>query len=217
MRAALLLASLPLLQAQEAGPTIPLRLTPMEGPGSPATWNWTPGNMLRTTGGAVAGLVIHEAGHWLAGTWIGAGPSTKGVKGGGGIPFFAVTYARDLTPREQRLTAGAGLTTQFLSAEWLLSRHPRIWEESRPWGKGIVLFHLATSAVYSYAAYTRTGPQERDTLGIAEGLRVPERQVGTWILVPAALDLIRLWWPELRWPVWASRVAKVHFIVRVMG
>ena len=78
--------------------------------------------------------------------------------------------------------------------------------------KGAFAFHLATSLVYAYAALAKSGPPERDTLGMARGLGIHERWVGLAILLPAALDAYRSFHPDAPWATWTSRGLKVSFV-----
>jgi hypothetical protein len=81
--------------------------------------------------------------------------------------------------------------------------------------KGLFAFNVLASGAYAGAAFARTGPAERDTRGIAVSARIDEPWVGAMILVPAVLDSWRYFDPDARWAVWASRAAKIGFVLLV--
>lgn len=163
-------------------------------------------------GGALLGLVIHESGHLAMDAALNAHPYIKQVEMAG-IPFFAVSYQKDLSPRQQYAVSSAGFWMQHGMAEVILAQHPHLWVEDAPAAKGAFVFHLVTSLIYSYAALAKSGPPERDTLGMAQGLRINERWVGLAVLAPAALDLYRSFYPETAWARWGSRSVKVSFVL----
>lgn len=165
-------------------------------------------------GGAGAGLVAHEAGHVLTGLTFGARPSVGALRYGP-IRFFAIRH-RTVSRRQEFVISSAGFWVQHAGSEWLLTARPNLRYERAPLAKGLLAFNLATSTVYGIAAFGRFGPPERDTLGMADSLGrkgVAEGWVGALILAPAALDGYRYLEPEARWPVWASRGAKVAAVV----
>ncbi len=163
-------------------------------------------------GGGLAALAIHESGHYGMDLALGTDPYVKRVDTAG-IPFFAVTYRKAVTPRQEYAIATAGFWMQHAMAEAILAKYPRVWQEAPPAVKGAFAFHLVTSLVYAYAALAKSGPPERDTLGMARGLGIHERWVGAAVLLPAALDLYRSLHPEARWATWTSRGVKISFVV----
>jgi hypothetical protein len=163
-------------------------------------------------GGALLGLVIHESGHFSAAYALNADPSVHGVSGGG-VSFFAVRYGRPLSPHDAYVVSTAGFLFQFASSEWVLAKHPDLWNEDAPIAKGVFAFHVVTSFVYAYGALLDTGPTARDTIGMASHLGISERWVGVAILVPALLDLYRSVHPEADWATYTSRSIKVGFVL----
>jgi len=126
-----------------------------------------------------------------------------------GLPFFAITHASGL-PRRQELTiSSAGFWVQHAESEWLLTRRPQLRRQREPFLKGLLAFNVLTSAAYAGAAFARTGPEERDTRGMASSARVGEPLIGALVLAPAVLDGWRYFHPEARWAVWASRGVKI--------
>jgi hypothetical protein len=93
--------------------------------------------------------------------------------------------------------------------EYLFAKHPRLHGERAPVLKGILVFNLLTSVAYSSAAFARTGPNERDTRGMALSAGVDEPVIGAVILVPSILDTARYFGKDSRWIVWGSRVVKI--------
>jgi len=162
-------------------------------------------------------LGAHEAAHVFFDTTFGADPGFKRVNYGG-IPFFAITH-HPVSRRREFVISSAGFWTQHAVDEWLLSTRPALRREHAPFLKGMLAFNIITSVAYSGVAFTRTGPPERDTRGIAatagpEGMN--ERWVGVLVLAPAALDAYRYVAPRARWAAWASRAVKVGMVLLVL-
>jgi hypothetical protein len=161
-------------------------------------------------GGAVA-LGAHESGHLLFDVVFDADPHVKKVDFHG-IPFFAITPRAPLTSREEIVVSSAGFWVQHATDEWLLTKRPHLRRARAPLAKGVLAFNVLASIAYSGAAVARTGPDERDTRGIASGARIDERWVGVMILTPAVLDAVRYFNPDAKWAVWASRAAKIGMV-----
>lgn len=165
--------------------------------------------------GGAAGLGIHEAGHLVA-DWAFEEKVVIKKVDYKGIPFFALSHAPDLSPRREYIVSSAGFWSQYLYSEQILTHHPNLKEERSPFRKGMLTFHVVTSAVYAGAAFGRTGPIERDTRGMASSRRLDERWIGVMVLAPAILDAFRFFNPDVRWAAWASRGAKVGSVVLVL-
>ena len=75
---------------------------------------------------------------------------------------------------------------------------------------------MLTSTGYGLAALTKTGPAQRDTRSMAEGIDMDERFVAVLVLAPAALDGYRYLHPEAGWAKWASRAAKLAMVGLVL-
>ncbi len=163
--------------------------------------------------GASMGLVVHESGHLITGALFDAHPGTKPIRYAG-IPFFAITH-EPVTRQQEFVISSAGFWMQHVGTEWLLTARPHLRDESRPFLKGVLIFNLATSAMYAGAAIGRLGPPERDPLGMSRSLGRsgwPEPVIGALILAPALLDGYRYLKPDQRWAVWASRGVKAAFM-----
>ena len=168
--------------------------------------------------GAAAGLGIHEGGHVLAGVSFGARPSLKRINFGP-IPFFAIDH-QPVTRRREFVISSAGFWVQHAGSEWILTRHPDIRHERRPFLKGVLIFNLATSTLYSVTAFGGIGPEERDTHGMAVSLGrdgVHESAVGMLVLAPALLDGYRVFYPKQAWAKWASRAMKIAAVGLTLG
>ena len=75
---------------------------------------------------------------------------------------------------------------------------------------------MLTSVGYAGAAFARTGPLERDTRGMAAAAHIREPWIGGIVLAPAVLDGWRYFDPDARWPVWASRAAKIGGVLLLL-
>ena len=170
---------------------------------------------IRFLAGGAGAFVAHEAGHLTFDLIFDADPRLKRVDFHG-IPFFAITHREDLSPRQRFTIASAGFWVQHAGNEWILSRTPGLRHERAPFRKGMVAFNVLASAAYAGAAFARTGPDERDTRGMAESARIDERWIGAMILAPAVLDTIRYLDPDAKWAVWTSRAAKVGLVLLVL-
>jgi hypothetical protein len=112
--------------------------------------------------------------------------------------------------------SSAGLWTQYLYSEHILTHHPQLKNEESPFRKGMLTFHVVTSLVYAGAALGRTGPVERDTRGMATSRRIDERWIGLLVLAPAVLDVYRYFNPDARWAAWTSRGVKMGSVALVL-
>ncbi len=161
--------------------------------------------------GAFLGFLGHETGHVLANYAVGTDPYLKSVKYGP-FPFFTIEPGKELTDREHYLISSAGFNAQHLINEWMLTSHPNLREEDEPLLKGIATFNFWLTVGYAASAFTKTGPVERDTKGMADSLGWSERSVGAMILVPTLLDTYRYKHPEAKWAKTASRISKIVII-----
>lgn len=159
-------------------------------------------------GGGALALGAHETGHLIFDVAFDADPGIKKVDFHG-IPFFAITHREGLPPAKEFTIASAGFWVQHATNEWILTARPRLRDERAPLVKGMFAFNVLASAAYSGAAFARTGPDERDTRGMAISADVNERWIGVAILAPAMLDTWRYFDPDAKAPVWLSRGVKI--------
>lgn len=160
--------------------------------------------------GALTGFAVHEGSHLALDIAFDAEPRLKGVSFGP-LPFFAVTHRGNLSAGREALVSGAGFFSQHLTSEIILSRRAEGAALSN-FEKGALAFHVATSVAYAGAAFSRYGPFERDTRGIADSTGADERLIGALVLAPAAFDTWRYLRPHSRIARWGSRLAKVGFL-----
>jgi hypothetical protein len=175
-------------------------------------------NTLVFLSGGLAGFGIHESGHILTGLAFDASPRADRIDYGF-IPFFAIHHDQ-VTRRQEFVISSAGFWMQHAGSEWILTARPNLRAEQAPFLKGVLAFNLGASAVYSVAAFGKWGPPERDTRGMAISLGkdgVAEPLGGGLILAPAILDGYRYMHPEKRWPVWASRGAKIAAVALTLA
>lgn len=182
-------------------------------PRSMGMWAGDPGKFFQ---GAFVALLGHEAGHYVANWSIGSHPYIKPVNYGP-IPFFTIEPDRALTKREHYITASAGFTGQHIVNEWLLTKHPNLKDEDEPFLKGIAAFNFWLTVGYAATAFAGTGPDERDTKGMADSLGWNEPYVGALILVPTALDTYRYKHPDAEWAKTASRLSKLAVILLALS
>ena len=165
--------------------------------------------------GALAGLGAHEGGHLLFNVVFDADPGIGRVDFHG-IPFFAITHREGLSPRREFTISSAGFWVQHAGSEWLLTARPRLRFERSPFRKGLLAFNVLASGAYAGAAFARTGPDRRDTRGMAVSSRLEEPWIGAVILAPAVLDAWRYFDPGARWAVWLSRAVKAGGVLLVL-
>ena len=166
-------------------------------------------------GGAAVGFGAHELGHLFFDVVFDADPGVKKVSFRG-IPFFAITHANELSPRQEYTVAASGLWIQNGLNEWILSRRPDLQHEHAPFQKGVLAVDVLTSVVYSGAALFKIGPPERDTRTMAAALGIDERWIGVLALAPALLDTYRYFHPEAKWAAWSARGVKVGMVLLVV-
>ena len=164
--------------------------------------------------GAAVAFAVHESGHLLFDVIFDADVNVKGVHLGP-LPFFAVAHGAGLPPRQEFTISSAGFWTQEATAEWLLTTRPHIRHEPASFAKGALAFDVLTSFGYGTVALFKAGPPERDTRGMT-AIGVDERAVGALIMVPAALDAVRYFFPEATWAKWASRASKATTVLLVI-
>ena len=176
-------------------------------PGGP----WA-GDPARFFTGAFIGFLGHEAGHVVTNTAMNTDPHLMSVNYGP-IPFFTIEPGRPLNRHEHYITASAGFNATNLLDEWLLTAHPRLSQEDKPLLKGIASFDFWVNVGYAATAFAGTGPDQRDTKGMADALGWPEWEVGAMILVPTGLDTYRYKHPDAKWATTLSRIAKAYMIL----
>jgi hypothetical protein len=174
----------------------------------------TSGDVIEFLAGGAIGLGLHEGGHIAANVASGSTPGIRGVRFGP-IPFFAITH-EPVSPVRAFAISSAGFWMQHASSEWILSRRPRLRDDSAPMVKGILAFNVLASAAYAGAAFGRFGPDERDTRGMAASTGIREPWIGAWILTPAVIDAARYYTRDAAWMRWTSRAVKAGGVLLVV-
>jgi hypothetical protein len=210
---ALVFASFLALACSRAAAGQDAPLTPASGPPEPE--ESTIATVAKFVAGGALGLAAHEGGHLLFNVAFDANPSLKRVDFHG-IPFFAISHRADLPRRKEFVIASAGFWIQHAGSEWILTRRPRIRSERAPIAKGVLAFNVLASGAYAAAAFGRTGPDERDTRGMAVTVRLDERWIGALILAPAVFDAWRYYRPDIAWIKWASRAVKTGMVILIV-
>lgn len=169
---------------------------------------------LKFLAGAGVAFVVHESGHLVFNEIFDARPRLKSVHFGP-IPFFAISPTRPLSRRKLFTIASAGFWFQELSTELLLPAHRDLRHEHAPFAKGMLAFDVLTSVGYAVVAFAEAGPPERDTRGMATGLRVREPAIGVMVLAPATLAAYRYFRPDSTWARWATRIVAAGSVALV--
>jgi len=169
------------------------------------------GNAPKFFEGAFTALAGHESGHYIANAAVGSDPYLAPVHYGP-IPFFTIEPNHHLDNHDHYITASAGFNAQNIINEWILTSHPNLSKEDKPYLKGMATFNFWLTIGYAASAFAGTGPDQRDTKGMADSLGWNEKWVGVMILVPTALDTYRYKHPDSKWAIWASRISKLAMI-----
>jgi hypothetical protein len=188
---------------------------------------WNAGEVAWFVAGGATGFVLHEGAHAVAAGAFGVHPrlETRGEP----VPFLIVRYdlirVRDASgeviyldeegnpiphgAQKHFVIASAGINMQNITSEWILTAHPNLREERRPFLKGMLTFNVVTSI-----GYALVGRKDRDgdIRGMSEALWVRDELIGALIFLPAALDLYRYYRPDAAWAPWASRGAKAYLL-----
>jgi hypothetical protein len=176
-------------------------------------------------GGALTALVAHEGCHVAANYLLGNPPSLRSVQFLGAIPFFAispdVTCAADgacsrrdggrfpAGPRGLYAIQSAGLACQQWGSEAILSTEPRLSERDAPFRKGMLALNSGLALGYAIANLVRIEPFAGDLAGDDRLFFHGGRgAVAVAVLVPAALDGLRYFFPDWTWLPWTSRLSK---------
>ena len=159
-------------------------------------------------------LSAHEMGHVVVDVAFSASPGLRKVSFAG-IPFFAITHD-PVTPTREFVISSAGFWVQHATDEVLLSRVPNLRDRHAPFLKGMFAFNVLASVAYSFAAFGRVGPIERDTRGMAASADLGEPAIGALILAPAVFDGWRYFDPRAPLPKWGSRASKIAGVLLVI-
>jgi len=183
----------------------------------------TPARVALFLGGAGSAFLLHESGHVLAGAALGRLPELQRVTFLGFIPFFTLApsiacFGDTCTRKGEPFGPGragvflifsAGFDMQHLEDEVILTHDPRLREKDNAFREGMLAFNTLTSVGYVTANLLGVEPRAGDVRSMIEVAGRPRLLVDGLLLGTAVLDLVRYAYPELVWPVWASRAAKL--------
>ncbi|MDC4226330.1 MAG: hypothetical protein MPW15_19275 [Candidatus Manganitrophus sp.] len=146
--------------------------------------------------GGAAGFILHEGAHALVAESLGFDARLESR--GKPIPFIVVRYDLVSTKDEngqirytdeagrpvsdgaqkQYAIASAGINSQNITSEIILTLHPNLREERRPFLKGVLAFDIVVSA--GYALIGRKDP-DGDLRGMSEALGVNDKWMATLV------------------------------------
>jgi len=208
--------------------SVAVLLVSFGGIGSARAENWRASDYGWFVAGGLSGFVIHESAHAAVAESFGLRPRLE-IRHRP-VPFVIVKYDfisvkdesgeiqyytdRDGTPiaqggQKRFVIASSGINTQNIASEWILSSHPHIRDETRPYLNGMLAFDILTSA--GYALVGRKDP-DGDLRGMSEALKVNDWIIGGIVLLPPALDLYRYYRPDSSWIPWIDRGAKGYLL-----
>lgn len=108
--------------------------------------------------------------------------------------------------RDHALIAYSGILFQNITNEILLTRHPRLIDEDRPFLKGMFFFNLFLPLFYTFESRSDANS---DLRLLQQDLGYDKWQVNAIVLIPAALDAYRYYHPEKKRLRTYARIAKV--------
>lgn len=127
----------------------------------------------------------------------------------GPFPFFSLTACCQLTPREEWMIASAGFVSQQMTSELILGFAPKIRAHRRPFLKGVLMFDILLSVGYAISGFANVGPPQSDVMTMARAMNTEPWKIGFMLTVPATVDLVRYFVPELQWAPWVSIQSKL--------
>ena len=162
--------------------------------------------------GGGLGFGIHEEGHIVANSALQSNPYVKVVRGAR-LPFLAISHRRELPDWQESIVSSAGLWSQFIAGEQILTRTLNIRFRQAHFRKGLLAFHVGTSILYGVTGLAGIGPPERDARTIGNGSRSDEMVVGSVVLAVGLMDSYRYYRHSPRWARWVSRSAKLAMLL----
>jgi hypothetical protein len=178
--------------------------------------------------GFATGFLAHEAGHVVANLMLGNVPEFEGFLVWGFLPFFAIAPNIDCAdgvcikqngqefgagPRGKYAIVSAGYNVQHISDEIILTRSPDLVYKHAPYRKGILLFNVFLSCMYSVGVWTGLQDPHGDLAGMGRASGYSEVGLSMALMLPAILDTYRFFVPShSRWSAWLSRGSKLAFV-----
>jgi hypothetical protein len=178
----------------------------------------------RLAAGFATAFLAHEAGHIVANFALGNRPAIESTRIWGFVPFVLIDPQLSCSSTEcmksngerfgpgrrgKYFIASAGFQVQQLTDEVLLSVTPDLRQREARFRKGMLLFNIGLSAAYALADWIGIEDPHGD-LGTMERMsRLNSALMGFAILLPAALDAYRYYFPsQARWSAWVARASK---------
>lgn len=186
---------------------------------TPSSWT----SVALFLGGAAAAFLAHEGCHTVVNYALGSHPRLEGVRFLGVIPFFAITPSvscdggRCLTDEGKQWGPGkaglyailsAGFQCQQMENELILSLDPRLRQKEAPFRKGVLVFNTLLSIGYAVASWADIEPPAGDLATADRMAPFPRGILAASIFVPAALDIVRYFFPDSAWLPWVGRASK---------
>ena len=158
--------------------------------------------------GAASGFVVHEVSHLSMDLFLGKSVKVEKTRLGP-FPFFSLTACCNLSRDEEWMIASAGFVSQQMSSELILGLAPRLRAQRQAYLKGVLMFDILLSLGYAITGFANIGPPQSDVMTMARGMGVHPWKVGLMLTVPAVVDLVRYFAPEMTWAPWVSIQSKL--------
>jgi hypothetical protein len=180
--------------------------------------------------GAISALTLHESGHLITNLAFGNVPGFTPILYAKFIPFFVIDphlHACGSQPQQycksdgSRFGAGrdgyyvinmAGFQMQNIGSELLLSIWPDLYYRHAPYRKGMLAMDIFLSIGYGTFSLLGIEDPHGDLSGANERDLYPKALLASAVILPAAVDLYRYFFPESRWAPWVSRTAKAGLL-----
>jgi hypothetical protein len=180
--------------------------------------------------GAISALTLHETGHLITNLAFGNVPGFTPILYAKFIPFFVIDphlHACGTQPQQYchqdgtRFGAGrdgyyvinmAGFQMQNIGSELILSIWPDLYYTHAPYRKGMLAMDIFLSIGYGSFSLLGIEDPHGDLSGANERDLYPKVLLASAVILPAAVDLYRYFFPDSKWAPWVSRTAKAGLL-----
>ncbi len=180
--------------------------------------------------GAISALTLHETGHLITNLAFGNVPGFTPILYAKFIPFFVIDphlHACGNQPQQYCKTDGsrfgagrdgyyvinmAGFQMQNIGSELLLSIWPDLYHQHAPYRKGMLAMDIFLSIGYGSFSLLGIEDPHGDLSGANQRDLYPKVLLASAVILPAAVDLYRYFFPESKWAPWVSRTAKAGLL-----
>lgn len=159
-------------------------------------------------GGAASAFIVHEVSHLTMDAMLGKTVHVEKVQLGP-FPFFSLTACCNLTRNEEWIIASAGFVSQQMTSELILQLAPSIRQQRRPFLKGVLMFDILLALGYAVTGFANIGPPSSDVMTMSRAMQVEPWRIGLMLTIPATVDLVRYFAPELGFAPWVSVTGKI--------